>query len=161
MPDDISLHYFLRPDHAEISDLWVASWTDTFPQIDFGRRRDWLFNHLEDLHDHGAQTTCAIERSTGTIAGFVTVNPDTGWLDQFAVAPTARGSGLATRLMDEAKRISPQRIELDVNAGNERAIRFYRREGFAKYGEGVNPSSGMATWKMRWQAGPRGTSGNN
>ena len=37
-------------------------------------------------------------------AGFVTIDPATGSLDQLCVAPAERGSGLAAALVDEAKR---------------------------------------------------------
>ena len=83
-------------------------------------------------------------------AGFVTIDPKTGALDQLCVAPAERGSGLAAALLDEAKRRSPGVVELEVNEANARARRFYEREGFAIVGRGVSPLSGLPTLKMRW-----------
>ena len=60
------------------------------------------------------------------------------------VAPDHWGSKLATLLVDEAKRLSPDGVTLKVNADNARAIRFYERSGFAHAGEDVNPTSGTA-----------------
>ena len=56
------------------------------------------------------------------------------------VAPDHWGSALATTLVDEAKRLSPDGITLMVNTDNARAIRFYERNGFAHAGEDVNPA---------------------
>jgi len=61
-------------------------------------------------------------------------------LDQLVVAAEHWGSQLADTLVDEAKRLSPDRITLLVNTDNARAIRFYRRNGFAFAGEDVNPT---------------------
>ncbi|MGE3245181.1 MAG: GNAT family N-acetyltransferase [Beijerinckiaceae bacterium] len=150
---DYTLHYFLRPDHRDVGDLWMASGRHgaAHVQADAGRR--WLFLHLENLHRDGAQTTCAIDSRTGGLAGFVTLVPDTGWLDQIIVARTVRGSGVATLLLDEAKRLSPGSIEVDVAEDNSRAIRFCEREGFRKTGLAARAPGGGRMWKLRWIAG--------
>jgi putative acetyltransferase len=80
----------------------------------------------------------------------VTIDP-TGYLDQLVVAPDHWGSELANRLVDEAKLLSPDRITLLVNTDNNRAIRFYERNGFAHAGEDVNPTSGRPVLKMEWK----------
>ena len=71
-----------------------------------------------------------------------------GYLHQLVVAPSAKGRGLAIRLLDAAKSGGP--LTLDVNQANVRAVRFYEREGFSRAGAGRNPVSGLATWTMRW-----------
>ncbi len=89
---------------------------------------------------------------SGRPAGFVAIDPKDGYLDQLCVAPAERGSGLAAALLDEAKRLSPGVVELEVNEANARAIRFYEREGFSISGSGENASSGLPTLRMRWRA---------
>jgi putative acetyltransferase len=54
-------------------------------------------------------------------------------------------------LVDEAKRRSPDGVTLKVNADNARAIRFYERNGFARAGEDVNPTSNRPVLKMAWK----------
>ena len=68
------------------------------------------------------------------------------------VAPAAWGSGIAAALIAEAKLVSPQRLELHVNADNSRAIAFYRKHGFVDVGEDINPHSGRPVTRMRWSA---------
>ena len=48
-------------------------------------------------------------KPTARLVGFVTVDPRTFDLDQIVVAPEAWGSGIASALIAEAKRLSPQR----------------------------------------------------
>ncbi len=86
----------------------------------------------------------------GRPAGFVTVDPASGYLDQLCVRPGEQGSGLAGALLDEAKRLSPGALELDVNEANERACRFYEREGFVAVTRGASAQSGLPTLRLRW-----------
>jgi putative acetyltransferase len=86
------------------------------------------------------------------LAGFVTVDPETQYLDQIVVAPEHWGLGVALALLDEAKRLSPDGLALLVNKDNARAIRFYEKHGFAYVGEDKNPVSGIAVNRMKWPA---------
>lgn len=131
----------------EIADLWVASWTKTLPSIDFEARRRWLVDHLDEAVKAGATIRVAVVE-TGDVVGFVLIDPATGYLDQIAVHPDRWGAGIAEALIREAARLSPDRIVLDVNADNPRAVAFYARQGFREIGRGVNPRSGLATLKL-------------
>jgi len=91
-----------------------------------------------------------VAEQAGTLVGFVTIDAS-GYLDQLVVAPDHWGSELAKALVDEAKRLSPDRITLLVNTDNIRAIRFYERNGFVPAGEDVNPTSGRPVLKMEWK----------
>ena len=53
-------------------------------------------------------------------------------------------------LLDAAKRRAPGHLMLEVNQDNARALKFYERQGFVREGEGVNPRSGLKTWRYRW-----------
>ena len=83
--------------------------------------------------------------------GFVVIDPGKQWLDQLCVHPRAFGSGAAAALMNAARNISPEKIGLDVNADNFRALGFYAREGFVKVADGVNPLSGRRTVALEWR----------
>jgi len=118
------------------------------PEIDFAARLQWFLDHLRTLEATGFVTVCAIDGSD-SIVGFVSIDPATAYLDQLAVTPVAKGTGVARLLLDEARRISPQGIVLDVNKDNYRALAFYEREGFVQISEGVNPRSGLKTIRLR------------
>lgn len=137
-------------DWPALLDLWVAAWRATYPDIDFDARRDWLTAHIGALEAGGA-TTLVLEETAGGLAGFVAIDAKRGWLDQLCVAPERFGAGAAPLLMAAAKRLSPQRIALDVNADNARAIGFYEREGFTRVGAGKASLSGRPTLVLEWR----------
>ena len=137
----------------EMTDLWVASWRKTLPSIDFEARRGWLVDHLDEAQTAGAVIRVAVAE-TGAVVGFVLIDPATGYLDQIAVHPEQWGSGIAPALIREARRLSPEKVVLDVNADNPRAVAFYLRRGFREIGRGVNPRSGLPTLKLEWRPDP-------
>jgi putative acetyltransferase len=145
------LRGFSEADLAALIDLWVAAWNEAGLPIDFDSRRSWLFDHLHGLRADGAEIVVGLDASEKP-AGFVTIDPISGYLDQLCVAPAERGSGLASALLNEAKRRSPGVVELDVNEANARARGFYEREGFWVVGHGVSPHSGLPTLRMLWRA---------
>ena len=145
-----ALRDFVEADLPALVDLWVAAWSETGLGIDFDARRAWLKSHLRTLRAGGAEIIVGLDAG-GKPAGFAAIDAKSGYLDQLCVAPAERGSGLASALVDEAKRRSPEMIELDVNAMNPRARRFYEREGFSVVGQGFNPQSALPTLKMRWR----------
>lgn len=139
-------------DWPALLDLWVAAWRATYPDIDFDARRDWLRAHIARLEQDGARTLLLFEGEPSALAGLVVVDPATQWLDQLCVHPIRFGAGAGKMLIDAARRLSPTRIRLDVNADNARAIAFYERQGFVRTGEGRASLSGRPTLLMEWSA---------
>jgi putative acetyltransferase len=148
----MSTPFHLRPYRAEDEDaaiaLWLDTWQQAYPQIDFAARVPWWRERWRG--ELVPKASIIVAEQAKTLVGFVTIDPS-GYLDQLVVAPDRWGSELATRLVDEAKRLSPDRITLLVNEDNARAIRFYERNGFAHAGEDVNPTSGRPVKKMEWK----------
>jgi putative acetyltransferase len=143
---------FLRPyanaDEDAAIELWRRTWAHHFPQIDFNARQAWWRERWkQELVPVAHIIVAEVDR---TLVGFVTVDPATTYLDQLVVAPEHWGSGVATALLDEAKRLSPNGLDLLVNKENARAIRFYEKHGFACVGETKNPVSGRPVNRMRW-----------
>jgi putative acetyltransferase len=148
-----SLPFTLRPyaagDEDAAIELWRRTWQLTYPQIDFSARLDWW---RERWHSELVATaTITVAEADGKLAGFVTVDQKTFDLDQIVVAPEAWGSGLASALIAEAKRLSPNGLDLHVNKDNMRAIHFYEKHGFAITGEAINWRSGAPVHKMSWR----------
>jgi putative acetyltransferase len=118
------------------------------PGIDFAARRGWFLGYLKDLEAAGAKTICAF--GTEHLSGFILLDEARGVLEQIAVSPELFGTGVSALLLDEAKRLCPSGLGLEVNADNLRAMRFYEKAGFERLEAAVNPISGLKTWRMRW-----------
>jgi len=144
------LRPFAEDDLPALSDLWVAAWREILPEIDFEARRRWLDARLRDIRAGGGAIVVGLGARSEP-AGFITLDLESGYLDQLCVAPAERGSGLAKALLEEAKRLSPGLIELDVNEANSRALSFYKRESFNVAACGVSETSGLPTLRMRWR----------
>ena len=144
----------LRPyspaDEDAAIELWRRTWAQHYPHIDFNARVGWWRERWRNELLPVARVVMALNDEARI--GFVTVNPKTRYLDQIVVAPEHWGSGIALALLDEAKRLSPDGLELLVNKDNARAIRFYQKHGFVYAGEDKNPVSGIAVNRMKWQA---------
>ena len=143
--------FTLRPYRAADEDaaiaLWQRTWQQAYPSIDFAARVDWWRARWRDALVPNA--TIIVAEQEGALAGFVTID-SSGYLDQLVVGSEHWGSQLATSLVDAAKQRSPAGITLLVNKDNNRAIRFYLRNGFKHAGEDVNPTSGRPVLKMAW-----------
>lgn len=131
--------------------LWSASWQKAVPDIDFVAREAWFSAYLPGLVAAGARLRVA-RAADGAALGFVTIDPASGYLDTLVVSAPEWGSGIANALLDEARRLSPQGVDLKVNQLNARAIRFYEKQGFTRGAGGVNPLSGQPLWHYHWRA---------
>jgi putative acetyltransferase len=144
----------LRPyspaDEDAAIELWRRTWAQHYPHIDFNARVGWWRERWRNELLPVARVVMALNDEA--MVGFVTVDPKTKYLDQIVVAPEHWGSGIALALLDEAKRLSPDGLELLVNKDNARAIRFYQKHGFVYAGEDKNPVSGIAVNKMTWKS---------
>lgn len=142
-----------RPEETQaLLAVWVASWRATYADIAFEARCPWLLDHLAELEAQGAQTLCLWEDAPLFLAGFVVIDPKTGWLDQLCVHPERFGAGVAETLIAAARARAPGCVRLDVNADNARALRFYQREGFRRMGESAPSKSGRPTLVLEWRA---------
>jgi len=144
-----TLRRYIAADEDAAIEVWRRTWTKHYPHLDFTARVPWWRERWRNELVPVAQIMLA-ERG-GALAGFVTVDPKTMYLDQIVVAPEHWGSNVALALLDEAKRLSPKGLDLLVNKDNFRAIRFYEKHGFVYAGEDKNPVSGIAVNKMAWR----------
>jgi putative acetyltransferase len=148
----MSAPFHLRPYQPSDEDaaiaLWQKTWQQAYPSIDFAARLPWWRERWRgELVPNAA---IMVAERAGELVGFVTIDAK-GYLDQLVVAPDRWGSELGNMLVNEAKRLSPDRITLLVNTDNPRAIRFYERNGFAHAGDDVNPTSGKPVLRMEWK----------
>jgi len=146
--ETLKLRPYTSADEEAAIGLWQRSWQQAYPQLNFATRVPWWRARWRDELVPAARIVIA--EQNGAMVGFITVDAS-GYLDQIVVAPEAWGTPVAGALLDEAKRISPTVLELLVNQDNERAVRFYKKHGFAISGTDTNPRSGALLYRMHWQ----------
>jgi putative acetyltransferase len=147
MAQAFQLRPYRQTDEDAAIALWLATWQQAYPSIDFAARVAWWRERWRNELVPAAQIVIAEQAEE--LIGFVTID-GAGYLDQLVVSPAQWGTDVSKMLVDEAKRLSPGGVTLKVNADNFRAIRFYERNGFIKTGEEVN-SSGRAVDLMAWR----------
>lgn len=145
----VTLRPYKPADEDAAIELWRRTWQQHYPQIDFAARVPWWRERWRN--ELALAATITVAERDGILVGFVTVDPATCYLDQIVVAPEVWGSDVAAALLGEAKRLSPGGLDLAVNADNARAIRFYRKQGFAIVGNDVNALSGAPVHRMSWR----------
>jgi putative acetyltransferase len=145
----VTLRRYRAADEDAAIELWQQTWQVAYPAIDFSARLEWWRQRWRNELVPAATITVA--EMNGQMVGFVTVDPVSLDLDQIVVASEAWGSGVASILLAEAKRISPRGLDLHVNKDNARAIRFYEKQGFVICGEAMNWRSGAPVHKMSWR----------
>jgi putative acetyltransferase len=149
MADNFTLRPYAAADEDAAIELWRRTWAHHFPHIDFNARVAWWRERWRQELIPVAHVIVA--ETGGALAGFVTVDPKTQYLDQLVVAPEYWGTAASGALLDEAKRLSPSGLELMVNKDNARAIRFYEKHGFTYLREDKNPVSSLPVNRMAWR----------
>jgi GNAT superfamily N-acetyltransferase len=133
-------HVELRPavpeDAPAIAEVWHAGWGDGHrglvpPALEAVRTRESFGPRAAD---RVPDTTVAVADSG--VAGFVTVHGDE--VEQVFVSATHRGSGIAADLLSDGEHrvavAGHSEAWLAVVAGNDRARRFYERQGWTDAG---------------------------
>jgi putative acetyltransferase len=148
MTTSFQLRPYREADEDAAIELWRRTWQQAYPSIDFTARVAWWRERWRNELVPAARIVVA--EYGDALIGFVTIDGK-GYLDQLVVSPEQWGSPLASALVDETKRLSPNGVSLLVNEDNARAIRFYLRNGFAHAGRDVNPTSGRPVLRMEWK----------
>ena len=127
--------------------MWCPTSVSTPCREAFGKVFEPLFNgSFYVFEEHGQlQGFYKVQRHIGRAA-------HVAYLGTLAVAPQAKGSGLARRMMQDAlDRLAAsgiRRVELSVEADNPRAIAFYQRFGFVHEERSGRPTSAPARTAM-------------
>lgn len=132
-----------------VADLWCRSRHAAFPAIpapvhDDDEVREWFASAVLPNRD-----VWLIARGENLIALLVL---DDGWIDQLYVDPQWTGQGLGSVLVDLAKELRPERLDLWTFQSNVAARRFYERHGFGaiETTDGAN-EEGAPDVRYRWR----------
>jgi ribosomal protein S18 acetylase RimI-like enzyme len=143
----------IRPARAdeydEIARVWMNSWAST---------------GLEDasqflLAKLRARVRLEVEKGWslfvaddgGTLAAMLALHLPNAYLDQLFVAPEYQDRNLGRRLLAFTRQHLPDEIYLRCVRENEKAWRWYEREGFVFEKEEVEPMTGFVMKYYRWK----------
>ena len=137
-----------RPDEYDrIARVWMNSWVSTGLE-------DASDSLLEKLR---ARVLVEVERGwslyvaddNGVLAAMLAMHPPS-YLDQLFVAPEYQGNSLGRRLLAFARLQMPNEIWLRCVRENEKAWRWYEREGFVFEKEQLEPTGRVVKY-YRWR----------
>jgi GNAT superfamily N-acetyltransferase len=143
----------IRPAYAseydQIASVWMDSWVSTGLE-------DASYSLLEKLR---ARVPMEVEKGwslyvaddNGRLAAMLAMHLPDRYLDQLFVAPEYQGDGLGHQLLAFTRQHLPDEIWLRCVRENEKAWRWYEREGFVFEKEHVEPMTGRVMKYYRWK----------
>ena len=87
----------------------------------------------------------------GKLAAMLALHLPKRYLDQLFVAPEYQGRNLGRKLLAFTRQHLPDEIELRCVRENEKAWRWYEREGFVHEKDEVEPMTGFVMKYYRWK----------
>lgn len=121
-------------DAGSVADVYLTSFQATY-DFPLAHTDDQVRDWIRDVVIGGGGAWVAVDPS-GPLVGMMALAP--GELDQLYVHPDRLGEGIGRHLLDVAKDRSPGGLTLYTFQVNDRARRFYERNGFVAdwFGDG-------------------------
>lgn len=135
---------FEETDVEEVAKIWLDT---NIKAHDFISEKYWR-KYFPMVKEMLLQAEIYVYEDSGRIKGFVGMNGD--YVEGIFVDWEAQSQGIGKWLLDFVKE-RKERLCLSVYEKNERAIRFYQREGFTIQKEGVDENTGEKEYGMVWQ----------
>jgi ribosomal protein S18 acetylase RimI-like enzyme len=146
---DLAIRPACESEYDEIARIWMESWVST--GLDTASA-----TLLADLR---ARIPVEIEKGwslfvvddSGAIAAMLALHFPKKYLDQLFVAPDYQGRSLGRRLLAFTRAQLPDEIWLRYVRENEKAWRWYEREGFVFERESLEPAINRMMKYYRWK----------
>ena len=144
-----TIRHALPHEYDAIARVWMESWVST---------------GLEEASNFLLAKLCAripleiekgwslfVANDDGHLAAMLALHLPKRYLDQLFVAPEYQGKNLGRQLLAFTRQQLPDEIELRCVRENEKAWRWYEREGFVYEQEQVEPMTGFVMKYYRWK----------
>ncbi|MDA9430246.1 GNAT family N-acetyltransferase [Bradyrhizobium sp. CCBAU 51627] len=136
-------------EYDEIARVWMESWVSTglaeVSNFLLANLRARVRREIED------GWSLYVADDNGTIAAMLALHLPKLHLDQLFVAPAYQGQSLGRQLLAFTRAQMPDEIELRCVRENEKAWRWYEREGFVFESEEISPVTGFTMRCYRWR----------
>ena len=143
----------IRPARAdeydEIGRVWMESWVST----GLTEASNFLLANLRARVRHEIERgwSLFVADDQGRIAAMLALHLPDRYLDQLFVAPQYQGQSLGRKLLAFTRTHLPDEIWLRCVRENEKAWRWYEREGFVFEKEQIEPMTGFMMKYYRWK----------
>jgi ribosomal protein S18 acetylase RimI-like enzyme len=136
-------------EHDAIARVWMNSWVST----GLDRASDALLSTLRARISREVESgwSLFVADDDGSIAAMLALHLPKMYLDQLFVAPLYQGRSLGRRLLAFTRTHLPDEIWLRCVRENEKAWRWYEREGFVFEREAPEPAIGRTMRYYRWK----------
>jgi len=139
-----------RPDeYDEVARVWMESWVSTGLEDASKFLLAQLRARVPREIENGWSLFVADDG--GTLAAMLALHLPKRYLDQLFVAPAYQGRSLGRQLLAFTRSHLPDEIHLRCVRENEKAWRWYEREGFLFEKEQVEPITGRTMKYYRWR----------
>ena len=132
----------------EVARVWMESWVSTGLEDASNYLLASLRARLRREIENGWSLFVAEDR--GTIAAMLALHLPKLYLDQLFVSPQYQGRSVGRKLLAFTRLQLPDEIFLRCVRENEKAWRWYEREGFVFEEEQVEPMTGFVMKHYRW-----------
>jgi ribosomal protein S18 acetylase RimI-like enzyme len=136
-------------EHDEVARVWMDSWVST----GLAEKSEFLLANLRarvPREIEGGWSLYVADAGSG-IAAMLALHLPKRYLDQLFVAPEYQGQSLGRRLLAFSREQMPDEIWLRCVRENEKAWRWYERQGFVFEQETVEPTTGFTMKHYRWK----------
>ena len=143
----------IRPARAdeydEVARIWMESWVSTGLE----QASNFLLAKLRARVPQEVEKgwSLFVADDGGRLAAMLALHLPDLYLDQLFVAPQYQGRSLGRKLLAFARTHLPDEIALRCVRENEKAWRWYEREGFVFEKEQVEPMTGFVMKHYRWK----------
>jgi ribosomal protein S18 acetylase RimI-like enzyme len=145
----------IRPARAteydEIGRVWMRSWVST----GLAEPSEFLLANLRARVRHEIERgwSLFVADDEGRLAAMLALHLPDRYLDQLFVAPEYQGRSLGRTLLAFTRQQMPDEICLRCVRENEKAWRWYEREGFVFEKQQIEPMTGLMMKYYRWKKG--------
>jgi ribosomal protein S18 acetylase RimI-like enzyme len=135
-------------EYDEIALVWMTSWVSTGLEDASSFLLAQLRARVPQEIEKGWSLYVADDG--GALAAMLALHIPDRYLDQLFVAPAYQGRNLGRQLLAFTRQQLPDEIWLRCVRENEKAWRWYEREGFLYEKEAVEPMTGFVMKYYRW-----------